>query len=69
MEDRIFEIVNLNDFDSCSLLDADEMYDFFCDALGEADADHILDWAVQSSPGDVFDMYPAAPYMISCRER
>ena len=42
-----FEIINISNFNDSSVVDTDGLYDYFEEILGEADADIILDWAIQ----------------------
>lgn len=68
MEKKYFEVVNLNDLNVCEIFDIDGLYDFFVESLGEVDADIILGWAVECQVGEMYESYPALPYMITCRE-
>lgn len=64
----VFDVLDLLDFNDSIFEDVDELYNFFEETLGEYDAGVVLDWAMQAKEGDKYDMFPAAPYIIECRE-
>ena len=67
MEEKMFQVVSFDDFNFCEILNADDLYNFFVEEVDEPTADTILDWAAQAESGELFDAYPAIPYMVVCQ--